>query len=143
MRYYFLDIKPCHVNPCKNGGSCIVNGGSFQCHCMQGYTGLICEGKINFTVFLWKHNYKLGKLLTNETQQYSYFLDHLNHAPTAQKMKFSIKDFFSKYEQIRRKLRIWSHLLKKSLMENFIFLCSDRCTATLTKRCTFCVRYST
>ena len=39
---------------------------------------------------------------------------------TAQKMKFSIKDFFSKYDQIRRKLRIWSHLLKKSLMENFI-----------------------
>ena len=40
---------------------------------------------------------------------------------TAQKMKFSIKDFFSKCGQIRWKLRIWSHLLKKSLMENFIF----------------------
>ena len=40
---------------------------------------------------------------------------------TAQKMKFSIKDFFSKCDQIRRKVRIWSHLLKKSLMENFIF----------------------
>ena len=40
---------------------------------------------------------------------------------TAQKMKFSVKDFFSKCDQIRRKLRIWSHLLKKSLMENFIF----------------------
>ena len=40
---------------------------------------------------------------------------------TAQEMKFSIKDFFSKYDQIRRKLRIWSHLLKKYLMENFIF----------------------
>ena len=39
----------------------------------------------------------------------------------AQKMKFSIKDFFSKYDQIRKKLRIWPHLLKKSLMENFIF----------------------
>ena len=36
-------------------------------------------------------------------------------------MKFSIKDFLSKYDEIRRKLRIWSHLLKKSLMENFIF----------------------
>ena len=31
-------------------------------------------------------------------------------------MKFSIKDFFSKCDQIRRKL-----LLKKSLLENFIF----------------------
>ena len=37
---------------------------------------------------------------------------------TAQKMKFSIKDFFSKFDQIRRKLRIWLHLLKKSLMGN-------------------------
>ena len=34
---------------------------------------------------------------------------------------FSIKDFFSKYDQIRMKLRIWPHLLKKSLVENFIF----------------------
>ena len=40
---------------------------------------------------------------------------------TTQKMKFSIKDFFCKCDQIRRKLRIWSHLLKKSFMENFIF----------------------
>ena len=37
-------------------------------------------------------------------------------------MKFSIKDFFSKCNQICRKLRIWSHLLKRSSMENFIFL---------------------
>ena len=36
-------------------------------------------------------------------------------------MKFFIKHFFSKCDQIRRKLRIWSHLLKKSLMKNFIF----------------------
>ena len=35
--------------------------------------------------------------------------------------KFSIKNFFSNCDQIRRKLPIWSHLLKKSLMENFIF----------------------
>ena len=42
---------------------------------------------------------------------------------TAQKMKFSIKDFFCKCDQIRRKLRIWSHLLKKSITENFI-LCT-------------------
>ena len=42
-------------------------------------------------------------------------------ADTAQKMKFSLKDFFSKCDLIHRKLRIWSHLLKKSLMENFIF----------------------
>ena len=39
-------------------------------------------------------------------------------------MTFSIKDFFSKCDQIRSFLLIWSHLLKKSLMENFIFFCS-------------------
>ena len=37
------------------------------------------------------------------------------------KMEFSIKDFFSKCDQIRSCLRIWSHLLKNSLIENFIF----------------------
>ena len=36
-------------------------------------------------------------------------------------MKFSIKDFFRKCDQIRRFRWIWSHLLRKSLMENFIF----------------------
>ena len=36
-------------------------------------------------------------------------------------MKISIKDFFSKCDQIRSFLRIWSHLLKESVMENFIF----------------------
>ena len=36
-------------------------------------------------------------------------------------MKISIKDFFSKCDQSHIKRRIWSQLLKKSLMENFIF----------------------
>ena len=40
---------------------------------------------------------------------------------TAQKMQFSINDFSSKCDQIRIKLRIWSYLLEKSLMENCIF----------------------
>ena len=39
---------------------------------------------------------------------------------TAHKMNFSIKDFFSKNDQIRWKLRIWSHSLKKSLMEKLV-----------------------
>ena len=38
---------------------------------------------------------------------------------TEQKLKFSIKDFFSKFDQIRS-------LPKKSLMGNFIFLCNVR-----------------
>ena len=36
-------------------------------------------------------------------------------------MKLSITDFFSKYDQTRNFLQIWSHLLKKSVMENFAF----------------------
>ena len=47
-------------------------------------------------------------------------------------MKFSIKDFFSKCDQIRSFLRIWSHLLKKSFMENFIFLCQYINKSTIT-----------
>ena len=35
--------------------------------------------------------------------------------------KFSIKDFLSKCDQVHRKLWISSHLLKKSLMENFLY----------------------
>ena len=51
-----------------------------------------------------------------------------SHCWAAQKMKFSIEDFFSKCGQIRCKLEIQSHLLKKSLMGNFIQcrLCEER-----------------
>ena len=44
------------------------------------------------------------------------FLKH-----TAQKMKFSIQDFFSKFDHICSFLWIWSHLLKKHLIKNFTF----------------------
>ena len=51
-------------------------------------------------------------------------------------MTFSIKDFFTKCDQIRSFLRIWSHLQLKFLMENFI-LCAvkdrSRIPATLKK----------
>ena len=40
---------------------------------------------------------------------------------TAQKVKFSIEEFFSKCDQIHRNLRIWSHLLRKSLTEHLSF----------------------
>ena len=68
------------------------------------------------------------------------------------KMKFSIKDFFSKCEQNRSLLGIWSHLLKKSLMENFIFCtvkilkyqnltCSLSITSTLQNAPEFLIQY--
>ena len=40
---------------------------------------------------------------------------------TSEKLKFSIKDFLSNCDQISNFLQVWSHLLKTSLMENFIF----------------------
>ena len=42
-------------------------------------------------------------------------------ASTAQKIKFSVNNYFIKCDQIRRKLQIWSYLLTQSLMENFAF----------------------
>ena len=55
--------------------------------------------------------------LTLNVRLSSSDLSHTLH----KKLKFSIKYFFIKCDQICRKLRIWSHLLKKFLMENFIF----------------------
>ena len=43
-------------------------------------------------------------------------------SPGHRGMKFCIKDFFIKCDQICNFLRIWSHLLQKALMENFIFV---------------------
>ena len=64
-------------------------------------------------------NYRLGDGL-GELKEYPDTLSTINKYytkwGTAQKMKFPLKDFSSKCEQIRRKLRIWPHLLKKSLM---------------------------
>ena len=62
---------------------------------------------------------------------FSCFLEKLYklHKKSFHEMKFSIKDFFSKCDQIRSFKRIWSHLLKKSLIENFIF-----CAVTITNR---------
>ena len=42
---------------------------------------------------------------------------------TVQKMKFSIKNFLSKCNQICSFLRIWSRLLKRSSMKNFFVQC--------------------
>ena len=50
---------------------------------------------------------------------------------TTQKLKFSIKDFFNKCDQIHRKLRIWSHLLKKSLTDNVIFCAVNNANAQI------------
>ena len=64
---------------------------------------------------------RMSKKNHNAQQMKFSIKDFLSKCDQISKMKFSIKDFFSKCEQIRKKLRMWSNLLKKSLMENFIF----------------------
>ena len=68
-----------------------------------------------------KSNYRPRSILSNFSKIFEKLIYNQVNSYTAQAMKFSIKDFFSKYGQSRRELQIWSHLLKKSLMENFIF----------------------
>ena len=63
------------------------------------------------------HKSKYGEIIDKVDSIWEEFL----RSNIAQKMKFPIQDFFSKCDQIRSFLRIWSHLLKKSLMQNFIF----------------------
>ena len=54
---------------------------------------------------------------------YLYVADkpQLSSSYIAEKMKFYITDFFSKCEQIHSLMWIWSYLLNKFLLENFIF----------------------
>ena len=52
-------------------------------------------------------------------------------------MKFSINDFFGKCDPIRRKLRIWSHLVKKSVMKNFYFFVQGNVIIIKNLRCDY------
>ena len=76
-----------------------------SCHYIET-SQLICSAN-QFTGFYMIATLEFNELILTEN--------------TTQKMKFSIQEFFSKFDQIRRKLRMRSRLLKKSLMENFIF----------------------
>ena len=72
---------------------------------------------------LWKmwilkqHNFSKNKLFSSSLKFSLYLLAQID----AQKINFFVKNWFSKCEHIRIKLRIYSHLLNKSFRENFIF----------------------
>ena len=64
----------------------------------------------------------LWKIILSYQDPYKFFLQR---KITAQETKFSIKDIFNNCDQICSFRRIWLHLLRKSLMENLIFLYSE------------------
>ena len=81
----------------------------------------------------------MWKLLRITKHLQSYSLTYLEHVTTsitvcwsensinlwhltAEKVKLSIEDFFSKCDKIRSFQRVWSHLLKKSLRKTSFFV---------------------
>ena len=86
--------KSCHINCFQKSNSCSILNAS-------DHENIFKMGYLTFRSFMLKFR----KSIT-----------------TAQKMKFPVKDLFSKYEQIFTFLHIPSYLLKKLLMENFIFV---------------------
>ena len=36
-------VDSCSDNPCRNGGTCRVDGSSYICNCRSGYVGRQCE----------------------------------------------------------------------------------------------------
>ena len=90
------------------------------------YRGILCMSPYSVRMRI-NENKDCKKCEKNE---YGRFSRSAQHCTTN---KFSIKDFFGKCDQIRRKLQIWSRLLRKSLMENFIFLCCVKTFIQLTQ----------
>ena len=87
---------------------------------------------ILFTMFIASSRGTLSNFQKSEdirSLEILYKFSYLSYGTTihtAQKMKFSIKDFFTKCDQIRSFLRVWSHLLFKSLVGKLQFLCSAK-----------------
>ena len=105
--------------------------------CYVGKSTRHLPSSINQRLKIDKKSHIYQHLSTNENCFNSFIDGCFPILNTVQRKKSSIKDFFSKCDQIRRKLRIWSHLLKKSLMENFIFcaveLTSFKCQTKIRK----------
>ena len=80
-----------------------------------------CKKTIFGNFWILFFSFSNGKEIMELQRSISDLAKYIWGSYTAQKMKFSIQNFFSKFDRIRSFLLIWSHLLKKSLMENFIF----------------------
>ena len=77
---------------------------------------------ISFQVFSSKISSKVGHFRASRNERFSSTPAMVGSGiDTTQNIKVYTKGFFSNCDQIRSFLWIWSHLLRKSLMENFIF----------------------
>ena len=89
---------------------------------LEGFSKWSFANAFWYDVFFWNLLSEFCKYLQIKSERFAII------SYTAQKINFSIKDFFSKCDQIRSFLQIWSHLLKKPLMENSSF-CAVICAA--------------
>ena len=93
-------------------------------HC-NGLQWVSKRRKLLKTFSIWTHHNNIHKIHLYFRYciciHWWYIANQNNSRDTIQKMKFFIKDFLSKCDQISSFLPFWSHLLKRSLMENFIF----------------------
>ena len=80
---------------------------------------LFLQSQCSFKVFIVPTRKHLWLI---EFGYFSPILRRKERGSTSLKMNFYIKDFFSKCDQIRRKLRILSDLLRKFLMKNLFFV---------------------
>ena len=71
--------------------------------------------------FIWKLKYLRYENDACLLQHYKIPQKRFSFLSLTMVWKVPIKNFFSKCDQIRKQLQIWSHLMKKSLMESFIF----------------------
>ena len=37
------DVIDCAENPCENNGTCVDQQNGFSCHCLPGFTGILCS----------------------------------------------------------------------------------------------------
>ena len=45
-------VAKCASNPCMNGAKCVDGVDSYNCRCESSYTGVICESKPVFVLFV-------------------------------------------------------------------------------------------
>ena len=42
---FLLEYNACKAHPCKNGGTCLNNGYTYECRCNGSYEGPNCKGE--------------------------------------------------------------------------------------------------